>query len=55
MQLNEFHKDFNLKNLRRHYFEIIIDHSQTLMLHFNELRRHVDDVVRTFVRRVLND
>jgi hypothetical protein len=41
--------------LRRHYFEIIIDHSQTLMLHFNELRRHVDDVVRTFVRRVLND
>jgi hypothetical protein len=55
MQLNEFHEDFDLKNLRRHCFEVVTDYSQTLMLHFNELRYCVNDAVRTFVRRMLND
>ncbi len=45
MQLNEFHKNFNLKNLRQHCFKIDINYSQTLMLHLNELDRRVDDVV----------
>jgi hypothetical protein len=55
MQLNEFHKNFDFKNLRRHCFKIVVNHSQTLILHFNNFRRRVYDVVQTFLRRVLND
>jgi hypothetical protein len=55
MQLNKLHKDFDLKNLRRHCFEVVTDHLQTLMLHRDKLRRRVDDAVWTFVRRVSND
>ncbi len=45
MQLNKLHKDFDLKNLRRHCFEVVTDHLQTLMLHRDKLRRRVDDAV----------
>ncbi len=49
MQLNKLYKNFDLKNLRRHCFKIVINYSQTLMLHFDELRRHVHDVVQKFI------
>jgi hypothetical protein len=55
MQLNELYKDFDLENLRRHRFEAITDHSQTLLLHLDKFRRRVDDAVRTIMRRVSQD
>jgi hypothetical protein len=55
MQLNEFYKDFNLENLRRHDFEVIIDHFRTLLLHLDKLRRRVDDAIRAIMRRMLKD
>jgi hypothetical protein len=55
MQLNKLYEDLNLKNLREHYFKVIVDHSQTLFLHFDKLRHRVDDAVRTFVRHISND
>jgi predicted transcriptional regulator len=38
--------------LRRHRFEVIADHFQTLLLHLDKLRRRVDDVIRTIMRRM---
>ncbi len=45
MQLNEFYEDFDFENLRRHRFEIIIDHFQTLLLHLDKFRRRIDDII----------
>jgi hypothetical protein len=45
MQLNELYVDFDLENLRRHRFEAITDHSQTLLLYLDKLRRRIDDAI----------
>jgi hypothetical protein len=45
MQLNELYVDFDFENLRRHRFKAITDHSQTLLLHFDKLRRRIDDTI----------
>jgi hypothetical protein len=45
MQLNELYVDFDFENLRRHRFEAIADHFQTLLLHLDKLRRRIDDVI----------
>jgi hypothetical protein len=45
MQLNELYVNFDFENLRRHRFEIIVDHFQTLLLHLDKLRRRIDDAI----------
>jgi hypothetical protein len=45
MQLNELYVDFDFENLRRHRFEVIADHFQTLLLHLDKLRRRIDDAI----------
>ena len=52
MQLNEFHENLDFENLRQHDFEVIIDNFQTLLLHFDQIRRRIVDVVRALMRRV---
>jgi hypothetical protein len=55
MQLNKFYVDFDFENLRRHRFEVIIDHFQTLLLHLDKLRRCINDVIWSIMRRMLDD
>ncbi len=55
MQLNELYVDFDFENLRRHRFEVITVHFQTLLLHFDKLRRCIDDVIWAIMQRISND
>jgi hypothetical protein len=55
MQLNEFYKDFDRENLCRHRFEIIIDHSQILLLHCDKFRCYFDDVIEMIIQRMLKN